>query len=145
MPRPSAVGVRLAESDAEIAACFPVMQQLRPHLRAEEFVQLIRTRMPGDYRLAYIEVDGRPVAVAGFRITEKLSAGRFLHIDDLVTDQSRRSRGHGAHLLSWLRSLAREQGCHSIQLDTGVQRKEAQRFYEREGMRLSAVHYECDP
>jgi GNAT superfamily N-acetyltransferase len=85
------------------------------------------------------------VAVAGYRVTYKLSAGRFLHIDDLVTDGSVRSQGHGAQLLAWLRTLARTEGCQSVQLDTGVQRTDAQRFYEREGMRRSAYHYEVAP
>jgi GNAT superfamily N-acetyltransferase len=134
--------IRIAESDEEVAACFPVMRQLRPHLEADEFVSMIRKRMPADYKLAYVEVDGRPVAIAGYRITEKLSTGRFLHVDDLVTDEASRSKGYGARLLEWLRDQARAAACRSLQLDTGVQRKDAQRFYEREGMRLSAYHYE---
>ena len=34
--------VRLAEPDADIAACFPVMAQLRPHLDAADFVPRVR-------------------------------------------------------------------------------------------------------
>ena len=30
--------IAVAETDAEIAACFPVVQELRPHLRADDFV-----------------------------------------------------------------------------------------------------------
>ena len=55
-----------------------------------------------------------------------------------MTDATFRSRGYGSRLLAWLREQARAVGCASVQLDTGVQRKDAQRFYEREGMRLSA-------
>lgn len=137
--------IRTAASNEEIAACFPVMVQLRPHLKHEAFVDIIRNRMPSEYRLAYIEVNGRPVAVAGYRITEKLSAGRFLHVDDLVTDSAARSKGYGAHLLRWLRAQALAEGCGSVQLDTGIQRTDAQRFYEREGMRRSAYHYDIVP
>ena len=39
------------------------------------------------------------LAVAGFRALENLSAGRVLYVDDLVTDEARRSAGHGAQLL----------------------------------------------
>jgi hypothetical protein len=30
------MSIQVAMSDEEIAACFPVMQQLRPHLKADE-------------------------------------------------------------------------------------------------------------
>src|SRR5438045_3605745 len=134
--------IRIAESDEEIAACFSVMAELRPHLVAEEFVSRVRRQQTGSYRLAYIAVDGRPVAVTGYRISEKLSAGRFLFVDDLVTDEAFRSKGHGARLLTWLREVASAAGCTRLQLDTGVQRKDAQRFYAREGMSLVGYHYE---
>lgn len=133
--------IRIAATDEEIGSCFPIMSQLRPHLTGDAFAAAVR-RLPGEYRLAYVEVDGRPVAVAGYRITETLSAGRFLHIDDLVTDAASRSKGYGKALLRWLRDHARAMSCGSVQLDTGVQRIDAHRFYEREGMRRSAYHYE---
>jgi len=134
--------VHIARSDEQIDACFPVMAQLRPSLRPEEFVSRIRKQERTGYRLAFIEEEGRPVAVAGYRVSHKLSSGSFLFVDDLVTDASFRSRGYGSRLLGWLREQARAVGCASVQLDTGVQRKDAHRFYEREGMRLSAFRYE---
>lgn len=134
--------VRLAESDAEIAGCFPVMRELRPHLRDEvEFVRRVRDQERDGYRVAYVEEDGTPVAVAGFRIVTSLSWGRFLYVDDLVTLAAHRSRGHGKTLLGWLRTHARERGCGEIHLDSGVQRKDAHRFYVREGMTFGAHHY----
>jgi len=47
--------VRLAESDAEIERCFPVIHQLRPALVAGEFVGRIRTQEAEGYRLAFLE------------------------------------------------------------------------------------------
>ena len=106
--------IRIAISDQEIGACYAIMKQLRPHLREKDFVSTIRNRLPPEYRLAYVEVDGRPVAAAGYRVTQKLSVGKFLHVDDLVTDESSRSKGHGASLLTWLRGEARAHGCGRI-------------------------------
>ena len=118
------------------------MKQLRPHLEAAEFVSRVRRLALAGYRLAYLELEGRPVGVAGFRAAEDLARGRFLYVDDLVTDEAFRSKGVGAQLLAWLRAQATAEACNSVQLDTGVQRKGAQRFYEREGLRLSCYHYE---
>ena len=77
--------VRLAESDAEIERCFPVIHQLRPALVAGEFVGRIRTQEAEGYRLAFLEDEGRVVSVAGFRLMTVLWSGRTLYVDDLVT------------------------------------------------------------
>jgi len=137
------MNIKPAVSDAEIDACFPVVSQLRPHVTREEFVARVRRQEQAGYCLAYVEMDGRPVAVAGFRTLDTLWAGRLLYVDDLVTDEAMRSNGHGAALLAWLRAHAAASGCASLHLDTGVQRADAQRFYERENMRRTAYHYEA--
>lgn len=134
--------IRIATTDAEIAACFPVMRELRPHVPdAAAFITRVRDQGRTRYRLAYLEDDGRPVAAAGYRIGESLSWGRFLYVDDLVTLASERSKGHGATLLAWLRDEAIREGCAELHLDSGVQRKDAHRFYDREGLTFTGRHY----
>ena len=134
--------VRFASSDDEIGACFPVMQQLRPRLTPDDFLARVRSQEPAGYRLVYVEIDGRAVAVAGFRVLETLVSGRFLNVEDLVTLDTERSKGHGTQLLKWLLGRARELGCRGLELDSGVQRKDAHRFYEREGLKVCAYHFE---
>ena len=46
------------------------------------------------------------VAVAGYRFMEMLFAGKTLYVDDLNTDETRRSRGHGKMLMDWLKREA---------------------------------------
>ncbi len=128
-------------TDKEIEACFAVMSQLRPHLPESEFVSRVRAQMAEGYRLAAIvEEDGYP-AVAGYRIGLNLAWGRYLYVDDLVTDQARRSGGCGKALLHWLFEEARREGCAQVHLDSGLQRKDAHRFYLREGMAISSHHF----
>ena len=79
--------------------------------------------------------------MAGFRVSEKLSAGRFLYVDDLVTRAEDRSRAYGGHLLDWLGDRAREQNCTTLELDSGVQRHAAHRFYLRKGMDITSHHF----
>jgi GNAT superfamily N-acetyltransferase len=130
-----------AESDAEIADCYDVMAELRPHIPRERFVALVKSMHADGYRLACIRAAGRVVAVAGYRISTNLFYGRNLYVDDLVTAESGRSRGHGKALLAWLRQLAVDEGCDAFHLDSGVQRKDAHRFYLREGLELSSYHF----
>lgn len=140
--RTEAEGVALATTDREIAACYPVLRELRPHIAEAEFLPRVRAQMAAGYRLAYLLADdGAVAAVAGFRIGENLAWGRFLYVDDLVTLAARRSAGHGARLLAWLRRHGAGEGCGQLHLDSGVQRIDAHRFYAREGMARTSFHF----
>jgi GNAT superfamily N-acetyltransferase len=135
------VDVHVAISDAEVVRCFPVMRQLRPHIAEENFLATIRRQQQGGYVLAYVEDAGDVTSVAGFRIIANLVSGTKLYVDDLVTLESHRSRGHGKHLFDWLVARARSEGCQSLELDSGVQRFDAHRFYLTNRMVIASHHF----
>lgn len=134
--------ITIAQSDDEIAKCFGVMHQLRDHLVQAEFVPIIRLQEKGGYRLAFLEDAGEVQALAGFRVTERLYAGgKILYVDDLVTDRTSRSHGYGRALLGWLVDRAKAEGCVTLELDSGVQRFDAHRFYLANRMIISGHHF----
>jgi GNAT superfamily N-acetyltransferase len=133
--------VKLADSAAEIARCYGVMSHLRPQVAEPEFVPRVQAQQKQGYRLAYVEDQGEVVAVAGFRVMEMLATGRTMYVDDLVTDEARRSRGYGKAMLDWLQAQAREQGCQTFSLDSGTFRHDAHAFYFRERMRVTSFHF----
>ena len=81
------------------------------------------------------------VAAAGFRLLENLAWGRFLYVDDLVTDAAHRSQGHGDALMNWLMAHARAAGCAELHLDSGVERFGAHRFYLARRMDITSHHF----
>jgi GNAT superfamily N-acetyltransferase len=134
--------IALAETETAIAACFPVMVQLRPHLTAETFVERIRGQQHEGYRLVALTDDAGVVrACAGYRYLHQLSQGFVLYVDDLVTDAASRSNGHGHALMEWLVAEAKGAGCDQLHLDSGTHRHEAHRFYFRERMHIFAYHF----
>lgn len=133
--------VQLAESDAQILGCFATLSQLRLHLKPETFLAQIHRQQQDGYQLAFIEVDNRAIAVAGFYISECLASGRFLYVYDLVVDQAVRSQQYGQRLFEWLIEYAKSHNCNELSLDSGVQRFDAHRFYLRQRMYISAHHF----
>ena len=131
-----------AKADSEIERCFPVMAELRPHLKQEEFLDLVRHLQTEGYHLAYIEQDTEVVCVAGYRISTNLFLGKNLYIDDLVTSERYRSMGHGETMIAQLRSVARENRCLHLHLDSGTQRHGAHKFYFRRGFAVSSFHFD---
>ncbi len=133
--------VILAQTDSDIQDCWPVMAQLRPHLNEEDFISAVRKQSHEGYRLAFIRTGQSIEAIAGFRILQSLSWGRFCYVDDLVTDERKRSEGLGSELFAWLCEYARAQGCERLELDSGVQRFAAHRFYFERRMFISCYHF----
>lgn len=133
--------IRLAETPEEIARCFTVMFELRPHLEPVSFVEQVRRQQAEGYRLAFLEDGSAVQSCAGYRISENLSSGRFMYVDDLVTASSARSSGFGGELFDWLVAQARAEGCAQFQLDSGVQRFGAHRFYLMKRMDITAHHF----
>lgn len=135
------MNIFIARTDEEILRCYPVMAQLRPHLSSDTFLTAVRTQQPEGYILAGGEVDGRVMVVAGYRIQHMLSRGKFMCVDDLVTDGVVRSHGYGEQMFGWLQDTARSEGCSLLDLDSGVQRMAAHRFYFRQRMTIPAYHF----
>lgn len=132
--------IALAEEEQEILDCYPVMAELRPHIKPEEFLPRVKKLAKiADFRMVYLS-DGEVKAVAGFRISEWLARGKYLEIEDLVTAEGNRSKGYGGQLFDWLVNYAREYDCNQVRLVSHVERFDAHRFYLARRMIIEA-HY----
>jgi GNAT superfamily N-acetyltransferase len=139
----------LAPEETHLA--FDVMAVLRPHVASvDEFVERVNGAQRSEgYRLvgSFDEADGggdgggRLVAVGGFRRLHNLAWGDQLYIDDLVTLESHRGRGHAHRLLEWIVSEARRLGCGQVHLDSAPHRRTAHHLYLNEGFHISSFHF----
>ena len=121
--------------------------------RAESVHRQLRPQLPPDYvgrmgevlakgaQLALVVDDDAVLCVALWRVIENTADRRRLYVDDLVSDENRRSQGVGKMMLDWLETQAKAQGCTALTLDSGVQRLRAHRFYFREGMHIASFSF----
>ncbi len=137
-----AVQIALAKEPDSIGRCYPVMRELRPHLTDEAaFIAQVQRQQASGYHLAYLESGGIIRSLAGYRFLEKLHSGYHLYLDDLVTRAEDRSKGYGQPLFDWLITRARAAGCAALELDSGVQRHGAHRFYLMKRMDITSHHF----
>jgi GNAT superfamily N-acetyltransferase len=129
------------DADADIDACFDAMSTLRPRLERGTFVARVRAMQPQGYRMLALRAGGQVACVAGFRLLDGLSRGRYLSIDELATMPAQRRRGHAAAMLAWLADHARAQGCAALQLHSSYPRHAAHRLYLQHGYVLHAHHF----
>lgn len=117
-----------------------VHRQLRPTLDLDYVAQIERMIGEGARLTQFVEKDAVR-AIALWRVFETTYCGRRLEIEDLVSDETRRSAGHGAAMLHWFKDKAKTLGCPTITLISATHRSRAHRFYFREGFEISAFHF----
>jgi GNAT superfamily N-acetyltransferase len=136
------IQIRRIDTADDVAACFPLMRQLRPHLKdADELVTRWLRQTRDGYGMAGLWDEGRLVALAGYRYAENLVYGPYCYVDDLVTDADARSGGYGQKLMDWLKAQARAQGCGRLVLDTPLDNVLGHRFYYRNGLLARALRF----
>jgi GNAT superfamily N-acetyltransferase len=136
------VKIAIAESEADVRRCYEVMRELRTHIATvDEFLERVRRQQEQGYLLAYLEAADQVRAVAGYRYMDMLFHGRVLYVDDLVTREADRSAGYGGRLFDWLVEQARQRDCDFLDLDSGVQRFDAHRFYLMKRMKIASHHF----
>lgn len=113
----------------ERAAVFPILQQLRDHLTRQSFEELYESMSEEGYQLFAGHANGNPVAVAGVTISTNLYLGRHAYVYDLVVDEGERSKGYGTELLEYVHEWAADNGCKAVELESGLWREDAHRFY----------------
>ena len=124
--------------------------------QGEALHRAFRPIMGTDYRAHMVEMfaegagivqlldQGEVRALAVWRAFHTTYCGYRLEIDDLVTDETQRSRGYGATLLIFVEAKARAMGCDTLTLNSATQRARAHRFYFREGLHIAGFHFTKD-
>src|SRR5262245_718103 len=101
------INVQLVNSDADVEKICDVLLELRNTFTRESLIaQVLEQRRQG-YQIAFAEVDGVVVGVAGFVIGTKLAWDKHIYVDDLVTSERCRSTGVGERLIEWLKAYGR--------------------------------------
>ncbi|QRP48644.1 GNAT family N-acetyltransferase [Amycolatopsis sp. FDAARGOS 1241] len=124
------------EADDQVVA---LLAHLRPDT-ADRAGAVAASVAQGVRYLGAFDEAGRLAGLAGWRVMST-TRGRVLYVDDLVSDPRMRRRGAGRALLAWLERAGAARGCRTLELDSGVTRNDAHRFYAQAGLSISAFHF----
>ena len=137
--------IRLAETREDVARCFEVVHELRPHLEGEQFVEQVM-RQQGRVAIAWRLLEDAGISCAGVRRLPHFGKSR------VGAFSLRRRFGHrivcsvprglGRSLFDWLVTpVPGVAGCAQFHLDSGVQRYAAHRFYLGKRMEITVAHH----
>jgi GNAT superfamily N-acetyltransferase len=134
--------VDLEPGDPRLAQdVLPVLLELRPGLSEASFHEIYEAGHLQGLRYLAVYEGAHCIGVAGWRVVTTTTAVRKLYVDDLVTHAPARNQGVGDLLLATLAERAKTAGCTILDLDSGVQRGDAHRFYMRAGFTISSFHF----
>lgn len=136
--------IKQALTETDIAKCYEVMKELRPHHSPDSFLAAIEQMTKEGYQLWYLEAENKPVCVAGFRITTTLYDGPIIDFDDFVTSAAARGKGYAGLLFDQLVSIAKENSIKTIHLNSAHHRFDAHRFYLNKKMKIIAHHFRLE-
>ena len=122
-----------------LARAESVHRQLRPHLPDDYPAKMARVLK--DARMVLAVKGDTVLGLAVYRWHENTFDGLKFYIDDLVTDETRRSGGVGHALIAHMEAIAKELGASGLVLDSGTQRTQAHKFYFREGFVIPAFNF----
>lgn len=132
-------------SESDVRSTFRLVKQLRPHLLSEdEFWERWQRQTEDGYMLdGLFDKDG-PAALAGYRVQQNFVHGRFLYVDDLITDEEKRGCGYGESMMVHLIERARATHCNRLVLDTPLSNSLGQRFYFRCGLLATSLRFSVE-
>jgi len=129
---------RQGDTDALLAAyewLFAPPGSVPPQWDPDHARAAIGRALAGERSTIFVaESDGRLTGLCSAYVEfDSVRYGTRCWVEDLVIDPELRSRGTGKALLDAAKEWARDLGATHLELDSGVARTEAHRFYEREG------------
>jgi GNAT superfamily N-acetyltransferase len=137
----SSIEIREMITAEEMHSCYPLLLQLKPDLKKEEYERMIAEMRIHGYRQVAAFESGKCIGLSGFWINTKIYCGKYIEPDNVVIDSSSRSKGVGKLLCDWIMDEGKKQGCVTAVLDAFVENSGAHRFYFREGFVVRGFHF----
>ena len=132
--------------EKDFAAVFPLIQALWSYRRyeADETRAVYRQLLSDAGCFAFVALDG--CQVTGFCHGNFFSSlwmcGLTCYLSGIITAEGFRSQGVGSAMLCRVKELAKARGCKGIFLESGLQRKDAHRFYQKRGFTRSCFGFD---
>lgn len=128
-------------SREELPLILPLIEKHNEKIPPEELRRRLSVMIPHDYHCVAAFLGNQIVGVAGYWLGARFWCGEYMDVDNVVVDETLRSRGIGDRMMAWLEAKAKELGCKCVVLDSYVTLHRAHRFYFRRGYHIPGYHF----
>lgn len=127
----------------DTAAAVELLALLNPTTPAAELEERLTTILTvhPHYRITGAYRSGKLVGLCGAWIATKIWCGKYLEIDNLIVHPDHRSSNIGTLLIRHFESLAKEENCRIVTLDSYTSNHPSHRLYHRLGYEIWGFHF----
>jgi len=124
----------------ELPTILPFIATLNPSLPAAVLEQRLGQMITKGYRCLG-GFDGEAlVAICGLWGGTKFYCGRYMEVDNVFVQPAHRSSGIGQQMMAAVETLAHQEGCDVLMLDTYVTNTRSHKFYASQDFETIGYH-----
>ena len=107
------------------------------------FEKLTKTSIAdSNKKILLVEFDREIIAMVSIMLLQRLNQTTLeLYIPELIVRNKFQNQGIGKKLINSCISIAKEEKCHRIRLESGNQRKDSHKFYKKLGFEQSGLSF----
>lgn len=132
---------KILSTKSEFLENFDLLSIMYPSLTIEEYSTELDEMMKHDYLQLAIYDQGKCIGLTGIWVGYKLWCGKYLELDNIVVDPEYRSKGIGQHIFNEVKTMAEDEGCTIMALDSYTSNFKAHRFFYNQGFTPTGFHF----
>jgi len=133
--------IQLIPND-QMDSIIPLLQMLNDSIAEHILQKRIKEMVSQGYQCVGVFDKDRLVGICGLWLLTKYYVGKHLEPDNVVVLPEYRSLGLGKRLMAWVYEYAKSLGCVASELNCYLPDEEAHCFWENEGYKKIAYHFQ---
>lgn len=133
--------IKIIDNVDDMLPQYELINQLSTTVSASQYKTMLNEMVANNYKQAVAYMENVPVGVCGFWINTKIYSGKYVELDNVVTDEKYRGKLIGKLLCDFVLAIAKQNNCKTAMLDAYLENEKAHLFYEREGFEKKGYHF----
>lgn len=125
-----------------ILSIIPLLKILNTNISEDTLKERLAEMVSQGYECVGVYENKMLIGICGLWILTKYYVGKYIEPDNMVFLPKYRSMGLGKKLMAWVYDYGKSQGCIASELNCYFPNEPGQKFWEREGYKAIAYHYQ---
>ena len=125
-----------------IEIIIPLLQKLNSSISEEVLRERIDEMLSNNYECVGVFEGDKLIGISGIWILTKYYVGKHVEPDNVYILEEYQGKGIGELMMNWIFDYAKSKGCVASELNCYVGNKNAHRFWENQGYKKIAYHFQ---
>ncbi|MDM5271783.1 GNAT family N-acetyltransferase [Sulfurovum sp. zt1-1] len=128
--------------EKNIHSIIPFLKILNDSISDDVLKERLDEMISQGYQCIGIFDDDELIGISGIWIVTKYYIGRLIEPDNVIISPEYQNKNIGHMLMEWIDDYAKTNGCVASEVNCFVHNERAHRFWEKEGYRVIAKHFQ---